>query len=84
MELSSDAAHVSATSLNRHLVREYEGDTVFLKVDVAPKPRDQDVRMTLEHLCALVLGVLVGANDVLGGTPVGLVLRNHATIKDRG
>jgi hypothetical protein len=78
MELSSDAAHVTASSLNRHLVREYEGDSVFLRVDVAPSARSEEIRATLEHLCTVVLGVLVGANDVLGGTPVGVVLRSLA------
>jgi hypothetical protein len=33
---------------------------------------------TLEILCAVVLGACVATNEVLGGTPVGLVLRSMA------
>jgi hypothetical protein len=78
LQLSSDAAHVSATSLNRHLAREYEGDTIYLRVDVAPDPTAAELRQTLEWLCFLVLGVCVGANEMLGGTPIGMMLRSLA------
>ena len=76
--LSGDATHVSATSLNRHLVREHEGDTLYLRVDVAPEPRAQEMYDTVEILCAVLLGVCVATNEVLGGTPVGVVLRSMA------
>jgi Family of unknown function (DUF5677) len=76
--LSGDALHASATSLNRHLFREFEGDTVYLRVDVAPEPRPEEMYETAEILCAVVLGVCVASNDVLGGTPVGVVLRSMA------
>jgi hypothetical protein len=76
--LSGDALHVSATSLNRHLFREFEGDTVYLRVDVVPEPRPEEMYETVEILCAVVLGVCVASNDVLGGTPVGVVLRSMA------
>jgi hypothetical protein len=76
--LSGDALHVSATSLNRHPVREFEGDTMYLRVDVAPEPRTEEMHDTIEILCAVLLGVCVAANDVLGGTPVGVVLRSIA------
>lgn len=76
--LSGDATHVSATSLDRHLIRELEGDTMYLRVDVAPHPSPVEMYDTLEILCAVVLGVCVATNEVLGGTPVGLVLRSMA------
>jgi len=76
--LSGDATHVSATSLNRYLIREREGDTMYLRVDVAPEPRVEEMYDTVEILCAMLLGVCVAANDVLGGTPVGVVLRSMA------
>ncbi len=78
LQLSADAAHVSATSLNRHLAREHEGDTVYLRVDVAPDPAEAELRQTLEWLCFLVLGVCVGTNEILGGTPIGMMLRSLA------
>ncbi len=34
------------------------------------------MRATLDRLCMVVLGALVGANEVLGGTPVGVLLRS--------
>jgi hypothetical protein len=76
--LSGDALHVSATSLNRHLVREFEGDTMYLRVDVAPEPHPEEMYETVEILCAVLLGVCVAANEVLGGTPVGFMLRSMA------
>jgi hypothetical protein len=74
--LSSDALHVSAASLNRHLIRELEGDTMYLRVDVAPKPNPHEAYDTVEILCSVLLGVCIAANEVLGGTPVGLMLRS--------
>jgi len=76
--LSGDSLHVSAASLDRHLVREREGDTVYLRVDVAPKPRPEEMYDTVEILCAALLGVCVATNEILGGTPVGVVLRSMA------
>jgi hypothetical protein len=76
--LSGDALHVSATSLNRHLIREHEGDMMYLRVDVAPEPRPQEMYDTVEILCAVLLGVCVATNEILGGTPVGLMLRSLA------
>jgi hypothetical protein len=31
---------------------------------------------TVEILCAVLLGVCVATNEILGGTPVGLMLRS--------
>lgn len=76
--LSNDALHVSATSLNRHLIREREGDTMYLRVDVAPEPCPEETYDTVEILCAVLLGVCVATNEILGGTPVGVVLRSMA------
>ena len=76
--LSADALHASATSLNRHLFREFEGETVYLRVDVAPEARPEEMYETVEILCAVVLGVCVASNEILGGTPVGVVLRSMA------
>jgi hypothetical protein len=66
--LSGDALHVSATSLNRHLIREHEGDTMYLRVDVAPKPRPEEMYDTVDILCAVLLGVCVATNEILGGS----------------
>jgi hypothetical protein len=63
---------------NRHLIREYEGDTMYLRVDVAPEPRPEEMYDTVEILCAVLLGVCVATNDILGGTPVGVVVRSMA------
>ena len=76
--LSADALHTSATSLDRHLFREFEGNTVYLRVDVAPEARPEEIYETVEILCSVVLGVCVASNEILGGTPVGVVLRSMA------
>jgi hypothetical protein len=76
--LSGDALHVSATSLNRHLIRERDGDILYLRVDVAPEPFAEEMYDTLDILCAVLLGVCIATNEILGGTPVGVVLRSMA------
>jgi hypothetical protein len=64
--------------VNRHLVREHEVGTIYLRVDVAPEPRPEEIYDTVETLCAVLLGVCVATNEILGGTPVGVVLRSMA------
>ena len=76
--LSGDPTHVSATSLNRHLARELEGNTICLRVDVAPEPRRDEMYDAVEILCCVLLGVCIGTNDILGGTAAGLMLRGLA------
>ena len=76
--LSGDALHVSATSLNRHLIREREGDAVYLRVDVAPEPRSEEMYDHGRFSARFLLGVCVATNEILGGTPVGVVLRSMA------
>ena len=56
----------------------FEGETVYLRVDVAPEARPEEMYETVEILCAVVLGVCVASNEILGGTPVGVVLRSMA------
>ncbi len=76
--LSSDALHVSATSLNRHLFHEREGNTMYLRVDVAPEPLPEEMYETVDILCVVLLGLCVTTNEILGGTPVGVVLQSMA------
>jgi hypothetical protein len=72
--LSEKAVHVSTNSLGRHLGRDLEGDKVRLRVDIAPDPTDEQLVASLVELLGTVLGVIVGANEIVGGTKPGLGL----------
>jgi hypothetical protein len=66
--LSTDAAHPSITSLDRHLREEGEDELTLLAVaSVTP----EEVIETLEFCCSVLLGVCVAINSMLGGTEAG-------------
>ncbi len=69
--LSEQAVHVSASSLGRHLGRESEGNQMFLRVDIAPKSSDERIFNLQLELLGVVLGVVVGVNEIVGGTEAG-------------
>jgi hypothetical protein len=69
--LSERAVHVSVTSLARHLGRDLEGDKAYLRVDIAPDPTEEQLVGLLLELLGTVLGVIVGANEIVGGTRPG-------------
>jgi len=70
-ELSSDAAHPSATSLSRYVSWIGEGDHDRFTVHAAPILDHRETEETLELLCSAALGVCVGANEIIGGTLPG-------------
>ena len=47
-------------------------------VDVDPVPRDAEIIETLEYLCMAAIGVLVGVDQIIGGTEGGKVMSNLA------
>jgi hypothetical protein len=71
-QLSSDAAHPSVEALKRYVVpdKDDEGGGI----DVEPVVKDKEVAETLEYLCMAFMGVCVGVNQMLGGTPGGNTL----------
>lgn len=69
--LSDKAAHVSKLSLGRHLSRQREGDEVFLYIDIAPEPDAQKTNELLLEVVEVMFGVLVGTNEIVGGTVPG-------------
>jgi hypothetical protein len=71
-QLSSDAAHPSLDALNRHVVPHTKEEVGGIDVD--PVPRDAEIVETLEYLCMAVIGVLVGVNQIIGGTEGGNAL----------
>jgi hypothetical protein len=64
--LSSDAAHPSIEALNRHVIPHTADETGG--VDVDPVPRDAELIETFEYLCMATIGVVVGVNQIIGGT----------------
>ena len=73
-ELSGDAAHPSATSLSRHITWDGEGDEARFTLRALPVDESNAVPDTLELACSPLLGVCVAANQIVGGTEVGVRL----------
>jgi hypothetical protein len=68
-QLSSDAAHPSVHALNRYVVPHTED--VIGEIDVEPVVEDAEIAETLEYFCMAFMGVCVGVNQMLDGTPGG-------------
>jgi Family of unknown function (DUF5677) len=75
-QLSSDAAHPSLDALNRHIIPHTQDETGGIDVD--PLPTDAEIVETLEYLCMAAIGVLVGVNQIIGGTDGGKALNGLA------
>lgn len=71
-QLSSDAAHPSVDALNRYVVPHTEDEVGG--IDVEPGVKDAEIAETLEYLCMAFMGVCVGVNQMLDGTPGGNAL----------
>jgi hypothetical protein len=65
---SLDAAHCSVTALGRHLFRENAGNVVNRVVSVQAKTLPDETLSTILHACRALMGVVVGANELLEGT----------------
>jgi hypothetical protein len=74
-QLSADAAHPSFDSLNRHLVQLANDERVL---DFEPAPKEGEIAQTWDWACKAMLATCVGVNEILGGTPAGLKLREIA------
>jgi Family of unknown function (DUF5677) len=68
-QLSSDAAHPSVDALNRYVIP--HSDPEGGGIDVDPVPHSAELAETLEYLSMAAIGVLVGANQMIGGTEGG-------------
>jgi Family of unknown function (DUF5677) len=69
--LSEKAVHVSASSLARHLGQDLEGENLFLRVEIAPIYPEMEFVKLLQELFGTVLGIIVGTNEIVGGTNAG-------------
>jgi Family of unknown function (DUF5677) len=67
-QLSSDAAHPSADSLSRYTQRNSDGSLTIVADGITD---DAEALQTLEFACSMLLGVCVGANQIIGGLPSG-------------
>jgi len=67
--LSLDGVHCSLTALGRHLSRErIAANHTELVLNVEPRTSDVEVLSTILHCCRAVMGVAIGANEILGFT----------------
>jgi hypothetical protein len=67
-QLSSDAAHPSLESLQRHITKNPDGSYL---ISVEPEPKDKELVDTMEYACQALLGVIVAANQIVGPTKAG-------------
>jgi hypothetical protein len=67
-QLSSDAAHPSATALNRYVVSEHADGPGF---NTEPPVHPEEIVETYEYLSMACLGVCVAVNQIIGGTQGG-------------
>ena len=75
-QLSSDSAHPSLYALGRHIVTQSADDQTIRGIDVRPVVRPREIEDTLDLACMALLGAIIGANDVLGGTAGDLALND--------
>jgi len=67
--LSLDGIHCSVTALGRHLSSErVEGNRTELVVSVEARTSDAEILSTILQCCRALMGVAVGANEILGFT----------------
>ena len=69
--LSTDAAHPSATSLSRHYELDESCGASGETLRGTPIIDAGEIEETLEFACSALLGVCVGTNKLVGGTPAG-------------
>jgi hypothetical protein len=67
-QLSSDAAHPSMSALSRYIARHTEDGEVVRGIDISPPPKETEIAQTIDLGCHAFIGVIVGANQMLGGT----------------
>jgi hypothetical protein len=70
-QLSADAGHPTFSSLNRYIGRFEENGETVRGIDIAPPPKEEELIQTLDWACNAMVGVCVGANQILEGTPTG-------------
>jgi len=69
LRLSLDGVHCSVTALGRHLDRQRVAENhTELVVSVEAKTTDKEMLLAIVHSCRALIGVAVGANEVLGFT----------------
>jgi hypothetical protein len=74
-QLSLEASHPTITALGRHLRTELEGDTRHLVIDVVPDVSEREMLRAIWWSCDALLGVAIGANEIVGGTKMNDALR---------
>jgi hypothetical protein len=73
--LSLDGVHCSVTALGRHLSRkQIAKNRTELVVSVEARTSDAEILSTILHSCRALMGVAVGANEILGFTIVSAQL----------
>lgn len=68
--LSLEAVHCSVTALGKHLTKETVGDTTELVINVVPAAPPKEAQSTVLHACRALLGVAIGADELIGHTSV--------------
>lgn len=75
-KLSADAAHPTTDALCRYLSS--SGEDGGRMIDAEPSASPTELVKTAEILCRMILGVIVGVNEILGGTAANAVIQQAA------
>jgi len=67
-QLSADSAHPTTDALNRYFSKTEENGKMIRCLDIEPILNDTDVHQTLNWACNAMLGVIIGVNEILGGS----------------
>jgi hypothetical protein len=79
LALSLDAVHCSVTALGRHLSSEWTESKSELTVHAEARTTPVEQLQTVLHACRTLMGVAVGANELLGFTNVTAELGSLVT-----
>jgi hypothetical protein len=69
--LSLDSVHCSVMTLGRHIFEEHDDKMVNRVISIQGRSPPTEVFSTILHGCRALMGVTVGANELLGGTTAG-------------
>jgi hypothetical protein len=73
-QLSADAGHPTFSSLNRYIGKFEENGETVRGIDIAPPPKEQEILQTFDWACNAMVGVCIGVNQIVEGTPTGRTL----------
>jgi hypothetical protein len=75
-QLCEDAAHVNIESISRHIKIKRRATKTDITVSAIATLRPKESLETLDFACGAMLPTCVGVNQMVGGTPAGVAMRD--------